>query len=306
MRIGVIVGRFQTPELHSGHIGLVSHVRQISDKVLIFVGVARARGTQQNPLDYDSRRNMLLNSLPISLSTASAPASLCDYSVAPVLDQKSNELWSSRLDELIESYGYRGAVTLYGGRDSFIPKYSGKHKTVDLTDIVGASSSSTELRKAIDKPLATRDFRAGVIFSVQQSYRSVFQCVDIALVNSKSRLVLLGRKANELEWRFPGGFVDNTDASLEAAAARELKEETGISVSPDDLKYVCSTLCKDWRYRDTAEKNMTVLYEVETHTSVSAAADDLEDVRWISMDAPVSLVETHIPLWENLISRHRK
>jgi len=51
---GVIVGRFQVPELHKGHRDLIDAALSTCSKVIVFVG--RHRNplilTQNNPLDY--------------------------------------------------------------------------------------------------------------------------------------------------------------------------------------------------------------------------------------------------------------
>lgn len=56
--------------------------------------------------------------------------------------------------------------------------------------------------------------------------------VDI-IIEIDDKILLIERKYPPLGWAIPGGFVEKGE-SLEAAAAREAKEETGLEVT--DLK----------------------------------------------------------------------
>lgn len=55
------------------------------------------------------------------------------------------------------------------------------------------------------------------------------------LVADKNKVLLIERKNEPLGWAIPGGFVDLYE-SLETAASRELKEETGINAPPEELE----------------------------------------------------------------------
>ena len=64
--VGVLVGRFQVPNLHPGHIELIQSVCEAHSKVLIFLGLAPTKATRNNPLDFESRKHMILEKFPTS------------------------------------------------------------------------------------------------------------------------------------------------------------------------------------------------------------------------------------------------
>ncbi len=66
----------------------------------------------------------------------------------------------------------------------------------------------------------------------------VLVVVAAALVNEKGEVLLAQRpegKAMAGLWEFPGGKIEENECP-EAALCRELLEELGITVNPDDLK----------------------------------------------------------------------
>ncbi|NCO41881.1 MAG: NUDIX hydrolase [Armatimonadetes bacterium CG_4_10_14_3_um_filter_66_18] len=60
------------------------------------------------------------------------------------------------------------------------------------------------------------------------TYRNPVPTVDL-VIEVKDGIVLVERKNDPKGWALPGGFVDYGE-SLEAAAIREAKEETGLKV----------------------------------------------------------------------------
>ena len=237
---GVIIGRFQTSELHSEHIKLIQYVLDRHEKVILFLGVSPTLANKKHPMDFITRKYMIEEQFGISKLT-----------IMPLSDNKSNEIWSKQLDSKIKEVFPLGSVTIYGSRDSFIPYYFGVNKTLELQPDVFVSA--TDIREvASKKVISSSEFRAGIIYSVYNQFPVVYSTVDVAII--KNDEILLGQKLGETQWRFIGGFVDTTDESDEAAAKRETLEETSLEVA--DLEYICSMQVEDWRYRSIKDRSI--------------------------------------------------
>lgn len=304
--IGVVVGRFQTSYLHRGHIDLIQHMCREHDKQLVVIGTSQAKGSKRNPLDANTRKTLFTWWKP-------------KLEVLTLVDEESDARWSASLDKLICDVfpeAQRGTkVVLYGGRDSFISVYSGRFDTKVLKSV--GTWSSTDIRTYVGKTTPTDKwtgdrldgFREGVIYASQNTYLQVFPTVDIAVTGSTNPdgtgplQLLLGWKKGEDKLRFPGGFVDVTDLTLEAAGKRELQEEApGISVE-GPLVYVGSTLVEDWRYKGPERVMTTLLHGTYTfgHTQ---AGDDLEGLTWVPLDKKTRnrIRESHQPLYDMLVT----
>lgn len=284
---GVIIGRFQTPELHSEHIKLIQYVLDRHEKVILFLGVSPTLANKKHPMDFITRKYMIEEQFGISKLT-----------IMPLSDKKYDDVWSKQLDSKIKEIFPLGSVTIYGSRDSFIPYYKGVNKTLELQPDVFVSA--TDVRElASKKIISSSEFRAGIIYSVYNQFPVVYSTVDVAII--KDDEILLGQKLGETEWRFIGGFVDTTDESDEAAAKRETLEETGLEVS--DLEYVCSMPVNDWRYRGIKDRSiMTRFFKAKYIFGCPTPQDDINALKWFKITPELEniLVEEHKKLFKKI------
>jgi bifunctional NMN adenylyltransferase/nudix hydrolase len=276
MRIGVVIGRFQVPELHAGHRHLLDHVRNISDKLHVFVGVSPVDGhTAENPLTFSQRQTVF------DLSPYNA-------AVLPLFDQPSNEAWSAQLDRTLLQLYPHDQVILYGGRDSFTQTYLGQFPITNVPiDHTLGLIQGRDVREGVLEATST-EFLRGQVFALGRQFPHAYPTVDVAALGSNGKTVLLIQRKDNGEWGFVGGFVDPTDPSLERAAARELNEETGLGFAgPADLAmdYVASMQINDWRYRGSRDKIVTTFFCCYPMTSaVRANPDEVQDWKWVPID----------------------
>jgi bifunctional NMN adenylyltransferase/nudix hydrolase len=271
--VGVVIGRFQVPEFHSGHKFLLDMVAENHGEMLVFLGVSVVIGAIEDPLDYPVREQMIRDMYPHAM-------------IASIIDTPDDKTWSEQVDrEIAKIYPGRTAF-LYGGRDSFINHYAGKYKTREIDSL--ESPSGTEVRASINSRDADTNFRRGVIYAIRNQYPRVIPTVDIAVSRRVGERVefLMGTKHHGNGFIFPGGFVDSHDESFEAAAVRELYEETGIALSSgiESLRYLGSTTIDDWRYRGRRDSIMTSLFAAEYSFGRAIAGDDLATIDWIGAD----------------------
>lgn len=293
--VGVLVGRFQVNELHEGHKALISYVMAKHPKVILFLGLSPVRVTRNNPLDFEARKQMVLNEYP-------------NVNVLYIKDVSSDEVWSKKLDDQIRDLvGPMATVALYGGRESFIDHYTGVYPTEEVQE--KEFKSGTSLRQKLGAHVkADPAFRAGVIWAAYNRYPTTYPTIDVAIWNEDHTQLLMARKPRESKYRFIGGFV-MPGQTLEETCRREVDEEAHISIT--DPEYIGSFPVDDWRYRREMDGILTSLFQAKHQFGRPTPDDDIEELKWFSigekgdavrwMQVRKEIINSHLPLWDMLM-----
>jgi 8-oxo-dGTP diphosphatase len=117
-------------------------------------------------------------------------------------------------------------------------------------------------------------------------HRNPAPTVDL-LIAVEGGLVFVRRAHPPLGWALPGGFVDLGE-TVEEAAIREAKEETGLTVELEELLYVYSDPARDPR-----RHTLSVVF-VARAPGAPMGGDDAAEARVFPLDAlPSGLVFDH-------------
>ncbi len=105
------------------------------------------------------------------------------------------------------------------------------------------------------------------------------QVSTVALINEDGQLFLM-KRSDEIThwsgvWNFPGGSVDEGETYAEAAI-RELKEEAGLDVDPNDLFYL--------GHLDTDDGKRIHIHVSEEHSGEVNMNWESSDWAWVSFD----------------------
>lgn len=293
---GVIIGRFQVADLTRGHDELLHRVARNHNKIVILLGVHPKLSSQEHPLNFESREHMLR----VHWSETIGKNTSKKLVIAPLPDRATDIIWSKQVDILLDSLlGPVVGKTLYGGRDSFADHYCGEIAIGDIRtegekannqEFYVDGSGTDQRRELCESPPMTEEGRAGAIWSTGHRWNRIDPCVDMAVVRVVNQMVkceyqvLMGRKLNAGgSFCFPGGHIDHKDASAEAAASRELKEETGLNILPEDWEYCCHLPINDWR-NTPGTRTWSTLYVREIDDEQDpCAGDDLDAVEWVDL-----------------------
>jgi len=114
--------------------------------------------------------------------------------------------------------------------------------------------------------------------------------VDVVILLPGDRVVLVERGHPPPGWALPGGFVE-VGETLEAAAVREAREETGLEVDLVDLVGVYSDPRRDPRSHTTST---VYLGRADGDPRGGDDAADARAFRWDELPAPVAFDHAEI------------
>lgn len=129
---GIIIGRFQVPYLHPGHLHLIATSLRECDETVILLGTPphKAEIDPRNPFGVPHRVRMIKRIFP-------------QIHIQVVHDVPNDQDWSDGIDEFAGQYAN---PILYHSRDSFKNHYKGRIPTKEVDELPGFSG--TELRKS--------------------------------------------------------------------------------------------------------------------------------------------------------------
>lgn len=274
-KIAVVVGRFQSDrvcyELHE----FIKSLEYKYEKVAILVGLAPVVATRVNPLDFEARKLMIRQTYPT-------------VHIGYIKDVRKDKDWSVELDKQINMICLKHRqqnivpdAVIYGGAETVIDKYTGEFPIEKIPNekYVNEAAARKQIKGTVKE---SADFRRGVIWAVENQFPKVYPTVDIAIYDEDKNRLLLGRKADEEEYRFVGGFVDPNETA-EYAAVRETKEETDLTVT--DLKFLGTHVIDDWRYRDSnTDCIMTVFFKAKYDGGLPRPMDDIAELKWFNVE----------------------
>ncbi len=126
-------------------------------------------------------------------------------------------------------------------------------------------------------------------------YQNPFPTVDL-IIERQGEVLLIKRLKEPKMWALPGGFCEYGE-SLEEAALREAKEETGLVVELVEQFY---TYSEPWR--DPRQHNITTVFIARPKGGNLKAGDDAEEARFFPLEElPPELAFDHKRILEDFI-----
>ena len=307
----VLIGRFQP--LHNAHLEIIKRCTALTDQLVIIAGSAKQPRTYKNPFTFDERRQMIL--------AATAGLAMRVY-VEPNIDTIYNDqAWAVRVQGIVSKYKVLGTKTAVIGHkkddSSFyldmFPQWDFVNveeieplSAVNIRDLYFSWSFNSNFIKNV-VPQTTYDFLmdfrrteefAQIIrereFLIEHNkqyaslkYPPIFSTADAVVIQS-GHVLMIKRRAEPGKglWALPGGYVNaNTDKSVEDAAIRELREETGIKVPAPVLRgNIKRSKVFDAIDRSPRGRIITHAFHIELpdgELPKVKGMDDAEKARWV-------------------------
>jgi len=259
----VLIGRFQP--LHNAHLEIIKRATALTDQLVIITGSAKQPRTYKNPFTSSERAVMIKN--------ATRGLDMQVYIEENIDTIYNDQAWAVRVQGIVSKYRVLGGqgVGIIGHKkdeSSFyldmFPQWKFENvekieplSAVNIRDLYFKRDVNMNFIKAV-VPETTFDFltqfkntpeyeqiirEREFVANYKKQYASlpyppIFSTADAVVIQS-GHVLMIRRRAEPGKglWALPGGYVNaNTDRSVEDAALRELREETGIKVPAPVLR----------------------------------------------------------------------
>lgn len=311
------IGRFQP--FHLGHAQMLAHALTIAPRCIVVIGSAHQAATPKNPFDWETRAEMIRNSL--------TPQDAARVDIVPLRDFYDGERWAQALRSAVQIAAgesaqvalishYKDASSAYlrwfphwqtvafprqnaidgtplrtGFYDAIL---QGEAPLLALQTI--ADSLPTGTKKVLTDWIAHTDDAQEMaeewkkLYEVRQAwshspYDPIFVSVD-CVVKCRDHVLLIerDRRPGAGLMALPGGFLE-ADEFLQDAALRELSEETGVALSFADASVALDEVrVFDHPQRSERGRVITHAYAITLQASALPAlqaGDDARSARWV-------------------------
>ena len=316
--VAVVIGRFQP--VHNAHVEMLRRAGEQANKVVIIVGSAHKSRTYKNPWVSRERAAMLIEAtVPLQKSTGAK------YVIEHNRDTIYNDqAWAVRVQELVnKNCGPDAKIALFGHKKdpssfylNMFPQWTFVEQelieNLNATQIrqiyfspdtfnfnwfsgVLPDSTIAYLRWFKDSPEYNQVVREREFLEKYKKQAAVYPYPIIyvtadAVVMQAGHVLMVQRGADPGNglWALPGGFVDAVgDRTMEDAALRELREETGIKVPEKVLRgsirgnHVFAAPDRSQRGRTITHAIHIALEDGEWNLPKVKGSDDAARARWI-------------------------
>lgn len=260
----VFIGRFQP--FHNAHLEIFKQAATLAKKVIVIVGSAIQPRTYKNPFIYEDRYEMISNTLE-SLGYEEE----VDFTIRGNRDSLYNDTaWAVRVQQIVDAET-ASKVAIIGHKKDESSYYLEMFPQWELVEVpLVEELSATHIRDLYFREDSNLNFIQGVVperilehleeFKKTEEFAQIvrerqfeemykqqfasypypptFVTVDAVVIQS-GHILMITRRAEPGRGllALPGGFLDaNSDASLEDAMIRELREETGLKVPSPVLR----------------------------------------------------------------------
>ena len=141
----------------------------------------------------------------------------------------------------------------------------------------------------------------------KRSAEAMKRVATVALLDVKNRTILMGRRRDNDKWTPPGGHLESGEDPIEGAC-REVNEEVGIDIWPDDLiKVKTETVTgPDGVKRKIYAYKAHFVGAPEVNTSKDPD-DEFVETRWVQMRGGLPDViakNLHVPMPRNILLKN--